>query len=189
MARHLQGTAIMLEIAEKNPNAPDNARDHFDAIDILSREIRNYTASLFRPDLSPRQTDLLASLIEEADFAASLGEVLFQLARRIESDDFSAPGLAILHRAIAALRGSMSELISGVPVASSTARDNADQHAADLLQLRADVLALPTTSLERGALLALLGSTERAFFVIARVHMERQSVEQRYTANIDAAMA
>jgi phosphate:Na+ symporter len=191
MARHLQGTAILLEIAEKNPNAPDNARDHFDAIDILSREIRNYTASLFRPDLSPRQTDLLASLIEEADFAASLGEVLFQLARRIESDDFSAPGLAILHRAIAALRGSMSELISGVPVASSTARDNADQHAADLLRLRADVLALPeaTTSLERGALLALLGSTERAFFVIARVHMERQSVEQRYTANIDAAMA
>jgi len=191
MARHLQGAAILLDIAENKPNAPDDAKDHFDAIDSLSREIRSYTASLFRPDLSHQQNDLLASLIEEADFTASLGEVLFQLARRIERDDFSAPGHAILHRTISELREAMAGLMSGTPVAGTAVQDDAAEHLAGLLQLRADILALPgaTSSLERGALLALLGSAERAFLVIARIHIERQSVERRRTANMDATTA
>ncbi len=191
MASHLQGAATLLDIAENKPNAPDDAKDHFDAIDSLSREIRSYTASLFRPDLSHQQSDLLASLIEEADFTASLGEVLFQLARRIERDDFSAPGHAILHRTISELREAMAGLMSGTPVAGTAVQDDAAEHLAGLLQLRADILALPgaTTSLERGALLALLGSAERAFLVIARIHIERQSVERHRTANMDATTA
>ena len=191
MARHLQGAATLLDIAEEKPNAPDNAKDHFDAIDILSREIRSYTASLFHPDRSHQQTDLLASLIEEADFTASLSEALFQLARRIERDDFSAPGHIILSRAISELRQAMAGLMSSAPDAGSAANDAAAEHVSGLLQLRADILALPegTTSLERGALLALLGSVERAFLVIARIHTERQSVERHHTAKMDAAAA
>jgi 2-dehydro-3-deoxygluconokinase len=127
----------------------------------------------------------------EEDFTASLGDVLFQLARRIERDDFSAPGHAILHRTISELREAMAGLMSGTPVAGTAVQDDAAEHLAGLLQLRADILALPgaTTSLERGALLALLGSAERAFLVIARIHIERQSVERRRTAKMDATTA
>ena len=180
MRRHLEGAAILVDIAESKPNVPKDAKDHFAAIDILSREIRNYTASLFKPDLSSRQTDLLASLIEEADFSASLGEALFQMARRVEREDFSPAGRAILNRGIDELREAMAGLMNAEPAAGTAAPADAAEHVSGLQQLRADTLALPptTTSLERGALLALLGSAERAFLLIARIHAERRSVER-----------
>ena len=68
---------------------PLKRKEHHAALDILSREIRRYTAAMFRPDTSPREADLLASLIEEEDFTASLGETLFQVARRVERQPFS----------------------------------------------------------------------------------------------------
>ena len=55
---------------------PGAARDHQDALDVLSRDIRRYTAAMFKPDMPHAQADLLASLIEEEDFTASLGETL-----------------------------------------------------------------------------------------------------------------
>ena len=71
---------------------PGNTKEHSSAIDILSRDIRRYTAAMFKPDLPPAQADLLASLIEEEDFTASLGETLHQIARRVERQRFSEVG-------------------------------------------------------------------------------------------------
>ncbi len=42
---------------------------------------------MFKPDLTYEKADLLASLIEEEDWSASLGETLYQIARRVERAD------------------------------------------------------------------------------------------------------
>ena len=47
---------------------------------------------MFKPDMPHAEADLLASLIEEEDFTASLGETLFQVARRVERQPFSPVG-------------------------------------------------------------------------------------------------
>ena len=44
------------------------------------------------PNMPPAQADLVASLIEEEDWTASLGETLYQVARRIERQKFTKPG-------------------------------------------------------------------------------------------------
>jgi phosphate:Na+ symporter len=191
ISRHLRGCAILLDIAEQWPGAPPDAGDHFTATDILSREIRAYTASLFRPGQPPEQADLLASLIEEADFTASLGETLHQIARRIENDSFSAEGQAILNRMLDELRDAMIELMRVRPSPAAGGPADAAEQVSCLEQLRANTLALGahTPSAERGAILALLGSCERAFLLIARIHGERLSVERRHPTEADVARA
>ena len=92
MARYVGAAGLFLSIARREKSAPKDAKTHHAALDILSREIRRYTAAMFRPDTSPREADLLASLIEEEDFTASLGETLFQVARRVERQPFSPRG-------------------------------------------------------------------------------------------------
>ena len=76
--------------------AKDGASDpgeHYLATDILSRDIRAYTASLLKEDLPYEQLDLVASLIEEADFTAALAESLHQVARRVKREKFgTGPG-------------------------------------------------------------------------------------------------
>ena len=57
-------------------DAPDEVVAHYVALDVLSREIRGYTAAMLQPDMPPQQADLLASLVEEEDWTASLGETL-----------------------------------------------------------------------------------------------------------------
>ncbi len=84
--------SLFLAIARKEKSAPDNAKEHQAALDILSRDIRRYTAAMFKPDMPHAEADLLASLIEEEDFTASLGETLFQVARRVERQPFSPLG-------------------------------------------------------------------------------------------------
>ena len=79
-------------IVRKEKAAPGNAKDHQAALDILSRDIRRYTAAMFKPDMPYAEADLLASLIEEEDFTASLGETLFQVARRVDRQAFSPVG-------------------------------------------------------------------------------------------------
>jgi hypothetical protein len=56
---------------------------------VLGRDIRSYAASLFASGMERAQADLVASLIEEADFAASFGETLHQVARRVQREQFS----------------------------------------------------------------------------------------------------
>ncbi len=182
LTRHLQGTSILLDIAEGKPGVPKKAEDHFTATDILSREIRAYTASLFQPGQSEKSADLLASLIEEADFSASLGETLHQITRRIERDEFGAEGQAILNRMLDELRETMAGLMKAEPAAATAGMADAQEHVSGIEQLRANTLALgaATPSAERGAILALLGSGERAFLLISRIHAERRSVERSH---------
>ena len=46
------------------------------------------------------RADLIASLIEEEDFTASLGETLYQIARRAERQPFGEPGKLLLHKVL-----------------------------------------------------------------------------------------
>ena len=96
LSRYTQGASLMLQAARGDETALKNSGEHQLALDTLSQEIRAYTAQLFKNDLTPNQTNLLASLIEEEDFSASLTEALSQITRRVERQIFSANGQAIV---------------------------------------------------------------------------------------------
>ena len=88
--RYLEGAAQLMAIARDAGNAPDDAQEHYEALDILSREIRSYTAAMFQPNLSYEKADLLAeNLIEEEIGRPAFGETLYQIARRAERETFS----------------------------------------------------------------------------------------------------
>jgi phosphate:Na+ symporter len=175
--RYLGGAEKFLAIARGEPTAPSDIREHYAATDILSREIRQYTAALFQPGMPYAQANLIASLIEEEDFSGSLGEVLHQIARRVQRMTFSDGGrelvLAALNQVDDALQTITSDNWESQPMAASAAewlpgiaalRERCLQHGAEL----------PPT--ERGAILALLGSAERTFILIERIDAERRSV-------------
>ena len=178
-----RGRRLFLAIARKDKRRPATPRSIRRRIDILSRDIRRYTAAMFKPDMPHAQADLLASLIEEEDFTASLGETLFQVARRIERQPFSPVGRELVdatldqiaerdaaHRAGGGRRAALDrrEERAAVPAV----------HAGTLPELGAD---LPWE--ERGAILELLGSAERAFFLIDRIEAERRSVPRAVPAD------
>ena len=50
-SRYLEAAALFLAIARGAPTAPDDVEEHYAAIDILSRDIRQYTAAMFEPDM------------------------------------------------------------------------------------------------------------------------------------------
>src|ERR1700754_4194752 len=50
-ARHLQAGAMFLDIARSSKKAPSDPGEHYLATDILSRDIRSYTAALMKEDL------------------------------------------------------------------------------------------------------------------------------------------
>jgi phosphate:Na+ symporter len=177
MARYVEAASLFLAIAGKEKSAPHSAEEHQVAIDILNRDIRRYTAAMFRPDMPPGQADLLASLIEEEDFSASLGATLFQVARRVERPQFSPVGRELVAATLEQIGQAMRTLVpndNGAPAPSP----NAEGRRQFLLLTRARCLnvgaELPWE--ERGAILALLGSAERAFFLIDRIDAERRSV-------------
>jgi phosphate:Na+ symporter len=182
--RYLGGVEKFLAIARGEQAAPSDIRDHYAATDILSRDIRQYTAALFRPGMPYGQANLIASLIEEEDFSGSLGEVLHQIARRVQRLTFSTAGqelvLAALRQVDDALQAITSDDWENRPMAASAAerlpgiaalRERCLQQGADL----------PPT--ERGAILALLGSTERAFILVERIDAERRSVARVVAAD------
>src|SRR5690606_8733256 len=74
--------------------------EHYLATDILSRDIRAYTANLMKEDLPYEQLDLIASLIEEADCTAALTEQMHQVARRVKREQFSPQAQAIVNAAL-----------------------------------------------------------------------------------------
>ena len=90
--RYLEAAGLFLAIARGVPSAPDDAEKHFATIDVLSRDIREFTAHMLDPTMPYDKADLVASLIEEEDWTASLGETLYQVARRIERQTFSQVG-------------------------------------------------------------------------------------------------
>ena len=175
MGRHVSAAGLFLEIAQRKKRTRGESKEHHAALDILSREIRRYTAAMLRPDTSPREADLVASLIEEQDFTGSLAETLFQVARRVEREAFCPRGQefvdAVLEQVAHAIR-----TIS--PKSHALSLVDPEERRQFLLATRQRLLEadgdLPWA--ERGRVLELLGSAERAFLLIDRIDAERKSV-------------
>ena len=186
MARYVQAAGLFLAIARKDKAAPGKAKEHQSAIDILSRDIRRYTAAMFKPDMSHDDADLLASLIEEEDFTASLGESLFQVARRVERQPFSPAGRALVDATLDQIAKAMRSIAPGGTRWGAGPTD-AESRPQFLLSARDRCLtrgaALPWE--ERGAILELLGSAERVFFLIDRIDAERRSVPRAVAAELE----
>ena len=99
MQRYREASRMFLRAA-RDPGFNIDERDHNMRLDTLNREIRRFTASMLKPDTPPAQANLLASLIEEEDFTASLVETQHQLLRRSERVEFSEAGRAIVLKII-----------------------------------------------------------------------------------------
>jgi phosphate:Na+ symporter len=179
-ARHLQAGAIFLNIARGDRKAPSDPGEHYLATDILSRDIRAYTAALMKEDLPYEQLDLIASLIEEADFTAALTESLHQVARRVKREKFGSQAQAIVDTALDKLDASLRQIMPDYGIADPRMPAG---HVSfpDVEDLRAKTLALgPNAGAgERGTILALLGSIERAEILIRRIDAERKSVNRQ----------
>lgn len=178
--RHLEAGAMFLDIARSSKKAPADPGEHYLATDILSRDIRTYTANLMQADLPYEQLDLIASLIEEADFTAALTESMHQVARRVKREKFSPAAREIVATALDKLEFSLRDILPdhGVVAPAMPA-----MHVTfpEVEELRAKTLALgPNAGAgERGTILALLGSIERAEYLIRRIDAERKSVNRR----------
>ena len=184
--RYLEGAGKFLAIARGVDDAPDDSEEHHAALDVLSREIRSYTAGMFKPDMPHAQADLLASMIEEEDWTASLGESLYQIARRVERQPFSAVAKPLVDETIDLVAQAMRAIVP-------------DEHgkllpAPDLNKLDAAIHSLRDRCLrlgaelpwaERGSILTLLGSAERAFNLVHRIIDERNSVPRDIAQRVD----
>jgi phosphate:Na+ symporter len=120
---------------------------------------------------------LVASLIEEEDFSASLGETLYQIARRVERQPFSPPGLEIMQATLDMVdRGITEHLGFDVPPAGAALAESKMKAIGELRQRCLSASEL--SGEDRGALLALLGSAERAVDLAERIQSERRSVSR-----------
>jgi phosphate:Na+ symporter len=176
-ARYLDAAVLFLDIAKGHPNAPDDSIEHSQAIDVLSREIRQYTAGLFDPNMPHDRADLVASLIEEEDFTANLGESLYQIARRVERHPFSDAGRKLVNEVVDLVGKELSIIVPGTG-GNTAALGDADARLAALGALRDRAIKMGSELpwADRGAILAMLGSAERAFYLIERIDEERKSV-------------
>jgi phosphate:Na+ symporter len=173
--RYLQGAGQLMAIARGADDAPDDSQEHYASLDVLSREIRDYTAAMFQPDMLHAKADLLASLIEEEDWTASLGETLYQIARRVERQPFSTAGRALVDETLDEV-SSVIRAIAPNGHGEEARPIDAATPLAKLQELRAQALRLDLAWAERGSILTLLGSAERAFYLIERIEAERKSV-------------
>lgn len=177
-ARYLEAASQFVDIARGKENAPDDSAEHYAAMDVLSREIRSYTAAMFSPDMPHARANLIGSLIEEEDFTASLGETLYQVSRRIERQPFGETGRKLVNEALDRLEEALAAVIpldrTGVPHVDAAAAPRVPA----LAELRERCLRLGKELpwVERGSILALLGSVERAFYLVERIDAERRSV-------------
>jgi phosphate:Na+ symporter len=182
IGRYLEGAALHLAAARTGAKAPKDLEQHYRSLDTLSRDTRAFASRLLTPGLPPAQADLVASLVEEADFAASVGDTLHQIARRVGRESFSPPSRAIVDEMLGHVAATLGGVLpGGAPgVARAAERDEA------LLALRARTLQLGEAAKpsERGAILALLGSAERAGLLIARLDAERRSVPRAVRAPV-----
>ncbi|MFC0217664.1 phosphate:Na+ symporter [Pseudochelatococcus lubricantis] len=179
-ARHLQAGALFLDIARGKKNAPSDPGEHYLATDILSRDIRAYTAALMKEDLPYEQLDLIASLIEEADFTAALTESMHQVARRVKREKFSDKAQAIVDVALDKLDYSLREILPDYGIADpQMPAGHVTFPGVDELRARTLALGPNAGAGERGTILALLGSIERAELLIHRIDAERKSVNRQ----------
>jgi phosphate:Na+ symporter len=179
-ARHLQAGAMFLNIARGDKKAPSDPGEHYLATDILSRDIRLYTSNLMKEDLPYDQLDLIASLIEEADFTAALTESMHQVARRVKREKFGAEAQPIIDTALNKLDATLRSIMPDYGLADPQMPAGHVNHPA-VEELRARTLSLGPNAgaAERGTILALLGSIERAEILIQRIDAERKSVNRQ----------
>jgi phosphate:Na+ symporter len=177
--RHLNAGALFLDIARGVKTAPSDPGEHYVATDILSRDIRSFSAALFKDSMPYDQQDLVASLIEEADFSASLAETLNQVARRVKREKFTVEAEKVVTAALIRLEFRLREILPdfGVPDPTVPAGHVKLSSVEDLRE-KTLLLGPQVSSGERGAILALLGSIERAELLIRRIDAERQSVNR-----------
>ena len=175
-ARYLDAAVLFLDIARQAPNAPDDSTEHGKAIDVLSREIRQYTAGLFDPNMPHDRADLVASLIEEEDFTANLGESLYQIARRVERHPFSDPGRKLVNDVVDLVGQELRMILPNTGPLPTLKTPDERLAALQALRDREVKMGSDLPWEDRGAILALLGSAERAFYLIERIHDERRSV-------------
>jgi phosphate:Na+ symporter len=176
IARHVGASALFIDTARGVPTAPRVPAEHHTALDILNRDIRAFAASLFAGSPPPRQAELVASLIEEADIAADLGDMLHQVARRIQREEFTPEAKPVVDALLESVaRNLETVLAAGRGHAPAALPEESD---AVLAALRERTLGLSAAVPpgERGAILALLGSAERVFQATGRLAAERRSV-------------
>lgn len=172
LARYTEGAGLLLASARGNEKVLKNSAEHELALNTLNQEIRAYTAGLFNNNLTMQQANLAASLIEEEDFCASLTQNLSQISRRVERQLFSDNGKIIVSAILDMVEDAVKKGPQGVYLPQA--------HASQILALRERALQ-PEQKLswdERGAILTLLGSAERAFNLVQRISEERQSVSR-----------
>jgi phosphate:Na+ symporter len=189
VARALGAGEVYLDIARNKEGAPKKPAELHEALDALSREIRAYSAQLFKEDLSREQMDLVASMIEEADFTGSLSESLHQIARRVRRERFSPAGQGILDEGLGHLEQKLSALTADVDTGTDALMgEPAVLGQAEFEAMRWRVIdAGDIPAAEKGALLALLGSMERAESLIDRIQQERLSVDRAQSVVLAAA--
>ncbi|WP_394276305.1 Na/Pi cotransporter family protein [Luteococcus sp.] len=175
--RQLQAGTAFLDIARGRPGAPVELEEHAEAVDSLSREIRAYCAHLFRDDLDRGQNDLVASLIEEVDFTSALSEQLHQVARRADREEFSPASQVFLEESLDALDAHLRRIVAVDDASAAVPQEMREEK--DVLELRERIVSSPSLPAgERGALVALLGSVERAQQLVERIEVERASVDR-----------
>jgi phosphate:Na+ symporter len=178
--RHLEAGALFLDIARGAKAAPSDPGEHYLAVDILNRDIRSYSSKLFRDDMPLDQLDLVASMIEEADFTASLAESLHQVARRVKREEFSSQARIIVEAGLTRLDAALDGIRKSPDGLAPAVLPAGHVQIEEILALRSRVLTTGAaiTSEERGAILAILGSIERAELLISRIDAERKSVNR-----------
>jgi len=177
--RHLNAGALFLDIARGVKAAPADPGEHYLATDILSRDIRAFSASLFKDDMPYEQLDLIASLIEEEDFSASLAETLHQIARRVKREKFSATAWEIVNASLSTLEFQLRDILPDMDRLQPTLpAGHVKLQSVEELRECTLHLGREVSSGERGAILALLGSVERAQLLISRIDAERRSVNR-----------
>jgi phosphate:Na+ symporter len=178
--RHLAAGTKFLAIARGAKDAPSDIGAHHAATDILSRDIRTYSASLFKDDMPYEQADLVASLIEEADFTAALAESLHQVARRVKRERFGGEAQELVNAALGKLDTSLRTIqpTMGIPDPQMPAGHRSETTTVEDLRMVLLNYGPKISTSERGAILALLGSIERAELLIQRIDAERKSVNR-----------
>lgn len=175
--RQAQASAVFLDIARDKPKAPKDPGEHHEAVDILGREIRRYSAAMFHDGMSREQLDLVASLVEEVDFTGSLAESLYQIARRVKRDPFSDAARTFIDEGLARLDGTLNGILFSKDVLPRTPAGHSKQ--AEFADIRWRVIDEGSVQAgEKGAILALLGSLERAEGLIERIAEERASIDR-----------
>ncbi len=177
--RQVQASALFLDIARGKPGVPKDPGEHHMATDTLGRDIRSYSAALFHEDMPREQLDLVASLIEEVDFTGSLSETLHQIARRVKREEFGEASQNFINEALDRLDQSLTPLLfaSDAPEPRLPA-GHSKIESIETLRWRILERDRRVPAGEKGALLALLGSIERAEGMIQRIEEERASVDR-----------